>query len=1070
MKKIIMKKSFAFVVSLFWLSCSLAQVPAKYINVTGIIVNEKNEPVAATVSVKGFNIGTATSDSGRFALQQVRSNAKLLISGIGITDLEILVACRSNLGTIKASGRISTDEEIVIRASTGYQALKPNEINGSVQLIDNKQLNMQTGANILKRMDGAASGLLFNTGKTNENSQNKTSISIRGLGTINGPLDPLIVLDGFIYEGNIENINPNDIENITILKDAAAASVWGARAGNGVIVITSKKGRLNQKMQLSLATGFVMTDRTKLSAIPQISAGDYIDVEQFLFKEGYYDGRISSTPYLALSPAVQVFQNRRLGLLSESDSASQIQELKNIDSRKQYERSIYRAGILQQHSIALRGGGQQNSYSFSAGLDNTLGNLSEKYKKINLRLANTFQLHKRIRFHLESFYTNSDAQTGQQPYGTLRPAETAMLYYDIESANGIDLGYNTTYTDNLFNGQLQSLRYYPLEDYKHNRTTTQLQEINANTGVNISLAKFLSLDVKYQYQVQHSVAEKLADKESYEARELINAFTEIDPVTQSLKYVVPPGGIRRLSNARVNSQTFRGQLNFNKQMGNHSVNAIAGTESRELKNIGDTYTSYGYNADPLTSTGVDFVNSYLNPITGNPASIPGAPNVYRQVYRFTALYFNTSWLWKEKYSLSASARRDGSNIFGAATNDRWKPLWSGGTSWRISKERFFKVTAIDDLRLKLSYGHSGNVDLSKTAVPIAFVGSNDANTGLPFSRIQQLNNPSLRWEQVRQLNLGAEFSTFKNRISGSVEWYAKKGIDLYGPILADYTSFGNDNTVTQNVANTKGRGLDIILNSKNTLGRIAWSTNLWMSYNKTVTQKYYSSEENNLFTMLEGGNRITPVVGKDIYGIVAYKWGGLDMQGNPQGYINGQLSTDYNALREESAKGDNLIYYGSGTPRYFGSIQNNISFKNLTLSINVTARLNYYFFKPALSYSALFAGYPSTDDYVNRWQQPGDELNTHVPALTYPADPDRDYFYSASSVHVLKGDHIRLQYINLAYAPSFKKINFIKDLQLYANVANLGILWRANKQNVDPDYPGRAAPATTWSFGLRSNF
>jgi len=1070
MKRTIITKGFAMLACLLPWLCSIAQQPTTYINVTGVIVNEKNEPVAATVSVKGTQIGTATNEAGLFVLKQVRAGASLLVSGVGINDMTIDVKGRSNLGTIKASRRVQVDEEVIVRASTGYQTLKANEVNGSVLVINNKQLNMQTGTNILKRLDGAVSGLLFNIGKTNENSQNKTGISIRGTGTINGPLDPLIVLDGFIYEGNIENINPNDIESITVLKDAAAASIWGARAGNGVIVITSKKGSMNQQMQLSVASGFIVTDRPNLGAIPQINPVDYIEVEQLLFNRGYYNGRINASPYLALSPAVQIFLKHRLGLLSAADSAAQVQALKLNDTRSQYERNVYRTGLVQQHSLAIRGGSQQNAYSFSAGFDNTAGNLKEGYKKLNLRLANSFQLHRRVRFNLESYYTNSEAKSGQQAYGSLRPAESAMLYYDINNAGGIDLGYNTAHTDTLLNGRLQSLRYYPLEDYKHNMLTTQLQELNANTGVHINLAKFLSLDVKYQYQVQHTVAEKLADKWSYEARELINSFTQVDVVTGRLKYVLPMGGIRKLSNARVNSQTVRGQLNFNKQVGSHHFDAIAGTESRELKNTGDSYTSYGYQADPLINAGVDFVNSYLNPITGYPAGIPNPPFAYKQVYRFTAVYFNMAWLWKEKYGLSASGRRDGSNIFGAHTNDRWKPLWSAGASWRITKEDFFNMKALNDLRLKITYGHSGNVDLSKTAVPIAFVGSNDVNTGLPYSRVQQLNNPSLRWEQVRQLNIGAEFSAFHHRLSGSVEWYAKNGTDLYGPILWDYTGFGNNNTVTQNVADTKGRGVDIILNSKNILGRLAWSTALWMSYNKTVTQKYYSSRANSLSTMLEGGNRITPVTGKDLYGIVAHQWGGLDAAGNPQGYVNGQLSTNYNAIREESSKGYNLVYYGSGTPRYFGSLQNNVVFKKFTLSVNITAKLDYYFFKPALSYASLFAGYPSTNDYAQRWQKPGDEDRTHVPSFVYPSNPDRDYFYSASSVQVLKGDHIRLQYINLAYAPGFKKIKAIRELQLYANAANLGILWRANKEGVDPDYRKGGAPAKTWSLGLRANF
>lgn len=1051
-----------------------AQQSKLHIDIKGVLVDENNQPVRASIIVEGTKIGTASKDDGTFSLAQVRSDAVLIISGVSIVSLKLAVAGRSNLGAIKLNSSFTKGEEVIIRASTGYQTLKPNEINGSVTVVDSKQLNLQTGTNVLKRLEGAVPGLLFNIGKTNDNPQNKTGISVRGLGTISGPLDPLVVLDGFIYDGNIENINPNDIDNITVLKDAAAASVWGARAGNGVIVISTKKGMLNQKMQVNVSSGFIINEKPDLYNIPQLDPADFIDLEQMLFNKGYFNGRISSTPFMALSPAVKVFLNRRRGIISAADSASQIDVLKGIDSRREFDELVYKQGVIQQHSLGIRGGSRNNAYTFGVGYDYTDGNLRETYQKINLRLANSFQLHKRITLNLESYYTNSKAISGQKAWGQLRPGESSLLYQTLSNADGsaagFDLGYNTDVTDTLLNSKLLDSRFYLLEDYKHNKTTSSVQELNANIGLNFWVAKYLNIDVRYQYQLQQSVADKVADRNSYEARELINSFTQMDRNNNTIKYIVPLAGIRSLSNARIGSQTFRAQLNFNKNFGSHRVTAIGGAESREQRSTGDSYTIYGYNADPLTSTGVDLVNSYPNPVTGFPNTIPGRPTAQKRVYRFTAVYFNGSWLWKEKYSLSASGRRDGSNIFGASTNDRWKPLWSVGGSWKISGEDFYKSSIVQDLRLKVSYGHSGNVDLSKTAVPIASVIGNDVNTNLPFSRIRQLNNPTLRWEQVRQLNIGAEFSAWNNRITGSLEWYSKHGADLYGPIDWDYTSFGSSNTILQNVAHTRGRGFDLLLNSKNITGRFNWNTTVMLGYNKTVTEKYYGSLANGLHTLLGGGNKITPVIGRDVYGLMAYKWGGLDEVGNPQGYVNGQLSTDYSAITKDAVDGNNLQFYGSGTPRYFGSFGNQFAYKNFTLSVNMIAKLDYYFFKPALMYSALIAGYPGTADYAHRWQQPGDEAITNVPAFTYPNNPDRDYFYAASSIHVLSGSHIRLQYINLTFSVPNNKIKIFKDLQVYANAANLGIVWRANDLKLDPDYPAGGQPSKAWSFGLRAHF
>lgn len=1050
---------------------SPAQVIQNFIDVKGSVVDEHGTQLkGVSIVVKNTSIGTSSGEDGSFEIKQVAADGILVISGIGLQTREFAIRGQGSLGLITISRHIKDAEEVIVQASTGYQTIKPNEVNGSVVVIDQEQLNRQAGTNILKRLDGAVSGLLFNTNKNNNNPQNKTGISIRGTATISGPLDPLIVLDGFIYEGNIDNINPNDVESVTVLKDAAAASVWGARAGNGVIVITTRQGIINQKMQVSISSGLIFSEKPDLKAIPQITPAEFVEMEEFLFNKGFFNDQLAFYPFFALSPATRVLLNRKQGLISAADSASQMEVLKNTDTRSQFKKYVYQKARVQQHAFNLRGGGRDNGYSFSAGYDNSFGTLREEYHKLNLRLANTIQLLPKLRFTLENYYTNSKGLTGQRAYGELRPANRAMLYYDITDDAGIDLEFNSQYTDTLFNGRLLSLKYHPLADYKYNSTTTRLQEINSNAGINYTIKNWLNVDVKYQYQVQQSTAERLVQKNAYEARDIINNLIQVDPQTQAFKYIVPNAGFRVLTNAAICSQTARAQANLNKKFGRHRIDGIAGVESREVKGIGDSYRTYGYNADPLTYTAVDFVTTYSSPISGYDKGVSGSPTASSTVYRFTAIYANASWLYKNKYSLSASGRRDGSNIFGANTNDRWMPLMSAGASWRISNEPFFRMKAVNDFRLKLSYGKSGNVDLSKTAVPIATIFGSDPTTNLPFSRIRQLNNPSLKWEQVSQLNIGADLALFNSRITGSLEWYSKHGADLYGPIAWDYTSFGSNSTILQNVAHTKGRGVDLLLSSANLQGKFGWRTNLLLSYNKTVTEKYYGPQANAVNLLLGGGNKITPIVGKAVYGIMAYKWGGLDSLGNPQGYLNGQLSKDYPAMATESATGSNLRYFGSGTPGYFSTILNQFSYKGFELSVSIVGKFQYHFFKPALSYNALINGNPGNEEYSKRWKQPGDELTTDVPSFSYPNNSDRDYFYSVSTVNVLKGDHIRLQYINLAYSPTIKKIKNIRTLQFYANAANLGILWRANARGIDPDFPASYAPTTDWAFGVRATF
>jgi hypothetical protein len=415
---------------------------------------------------------------------------------------------------------------------------------------------------------------------------------------------------------------------------------------------------------------------------------------------------------------------------------------------------------------------------------------------------------------------------------------------------------------------------------------------------------------------------------------------------------------------------------------------------------------------------------------------------------------------------SVSARRDGSNIFGANINDKWKPLWSAGLGWKISEEGFYHLEAIPSLKLRVTYGYNGNVDLSKSAIAIGTYFSGSDPTNFPFARIQVLNNPELRWEKIGMLNFGLDFSTAREILSGSIEFYTKKGTDLYGPSPLDYTTSGR-NQVIKNVADMKGHGVDVILTTKNINREVQWNTTILFNYNNNKTTKYFGPDPSSVFLKLGTGSGISPVIGKPLYGIAAYKWGGLDATGKPQGFIDGQKTTDYSSIKD-----DGIVYIGSSSPTVFGSLSNSVSWKHFILTVNVAYKLGYYFHKSSIAYSLLVNSGVGHSDFEKRWQKPGDEAKTNVPAFSYPLDTQAENFYLQSEVNVLKADHIRLQYINLSYAiqASNKKKFPFGNIELYVNAANLGILWKANNEGLDPDYAKIVPPVRTWAFGLRGNF
>jgi TonB-linked SusC/RagA family outer membrane protein len=1042
------------------------------IDVRGRVVNEQKEPVYATITVKGTSNIVSTDENGFFLLKGVDENAILVVTGVNIKATEVRVDGKTELSTINVETKVTTTEAVIVEANTGYQTLKPNETNGSFVVIDNKTLNEQTGTNILQRLNGNTNGLIFNIGKR-DGLNNPNLISIRGFSTINASAEPLIVLDNFPFEGNINNINPNDVESITVLKDAAATSIYGVKGGNGVIVITTKKGKFNQKLSVSLNTNLIVTDEPNIYYMPRMSTSDYIDVEVALYNYGYDFRGTRNDGFSLITPVLEILLNRKNGYITPEDSANQINALRNIDSREQVKRYFYSPAITKQYSLNLSGGSGNIAWLVSASYDDNTSSLGAKSNKLNVRINNSYKPFKNLELTLGAYYTNTISKSGKiDPSSNLIRQAPYILYAD---ANGAPLAiptiYRSSYTDTVGGGQLLNWKYYPLEDYKHRITRANPEQIIANLGLKYQILKELSVNLSYQYQKSWGESSTYSDINSFYTRDLINRFTNLNYTLSelSLRNPIQYGDILFTSKNKGSSQNARLQFNFNKYFNKHQLSAIAGGEIREVLALGTiTQTLYGYNPNPLSFQPTDFRNRYPQYRTGALGFIPGAPATSGEtVNRYVSIYVNGSYVYNSRYSINGSFRRDASNIFGLSTNDKWNPLWSMGAGWEISKESFYKISGIPYLKLRATWGYSGNVDLSKTGKITLGYFTNDPNpAGYAYANILQPPNSKLRWEKVRQMNIGLDFSMKNNIISGSIEYYQKHGFDLYGQDLFDYTNYPFTDRIIKNTANILGNGIDLQIQTRNIDKQVKWITRYIFNYNQSkVTKYWYSNPADASITkfVVGDGNGITPVVGKPLYAIAAYQWGGLDAAGNPQGYLNGHLSSDYSAIQTASAT-NHIIYMGSTVPTVFGSIMNDISWKNFSFSFSFVYKFGYYFRKPSIAYYQLIENGVGHPDFENRWKQPGDELITTVPSFIYPNNVNRDLFYSFSEVNVSKADNIRLQYINLSYT-------FIKKrISLYFNASNLGIIWKANEGKVDPDYPNSIPPSKTFTIGLRGSF
>ncbi|GAC1312053.1 MAG: hypothetical protein NVSMB24_32810 [Mucilaginibacter sp.] len=339
-----------------------------------VVDSATSQPLeGATVKLQSGGT-TSTNKQGEFNLTSQSSSGTIQISYQGYKTINLTYDKTQKWPlAISLQAKAASLKEVDI-VSTGYQTFPKERATGSFVLIDSLLLNRRIGTTVLDRLDGVSSGLLFNQSLGNGNN---AAISIRGRSTIFANPDPLIVLDNFPYDGDLNNINPNDIESISILKDAAAASIWGIKAGNGVIVITSKKGKLDRKTHISFYANTTVSQRPNLFYQPQMSSSDYVNLEQYLFNKGYYTNAISDG-FSTISPAVAIFLQKQNGQISAADSASQINRFKRQDIRHDLEKYVYRPAVNQQYALSLDGGGKFNTYYVSAGYDNnkenTVGN------------------------------------------------------------------------------------------------------------------------------------------------------------------------------------------------------------------------------------------------------------------------------------------------------------------------------------------------------------------------------------------------------------------------------------------------------------------------------------------------------------------------------------------------------------------------------------------------------------------------------------------------------------------------------------------------------------------------
>lgn len=1038
-----------------------------------VSANDLRPLPGAVVKVKGSLAGVSADARGTFTIALQPHDKTLVISFIGYHTLEVPVSSfKGELFTVALEPAINALNEVVI--STGIQDIAKERSTGSVVQVSSDDLNKRVSPDILSRLEHIVPGLVVNRGKGGA-----AGLRIRGQSTIFAEAEPLIVVDNFPFEGDINNINPNDVESITVLKDAAAASIWGARSGNGVIVITTRKARGNAKPQFSFSSSMTSGAKPDQFYHSRMSSADFIENEKALFEKGFYKSRELSPYRLSLSPVVELLIARRDGILSAAEANQRIDQLKGFDVRQDFDKYLHRRSLDQQYSMSMRGGTGNHSYSFSSGFDKNISNLvGNESNRLTLDLKNTLNLmHDKVSLSAQLSYSALRNQLNNPGASSIimTPATGLYPYARLADEHGAPLpivrDYRESFLQDAEEKGLLNWRYFPLNELQYADNKSQTEGWRFNTAVKVRPIPELNAEVRYQYGSNNVEGRNLRSQDSYYTRDLINQVTQVN-MDGNIVRPVPLGGILDTDRLQVIHHNVRGQLNFEKQWGPlHHVTAMVGGDVQQNLSSSVTGRLYGYDDEHATSKIVDHVSSfsyYYNP--SFLRTIETRQDRRELTDRYIAYFLNAGYSFNNRYTLSVSARSDKSNLFGVKTNQKGVALWSAGLGWNLGEENFYKLDWLPFIKMRLSYGYNGNVDKKTSAYTTAtYNAGNTTPTLLPYATISNPPNPQLRWERIRIINGGLDFESRGGMISGSIDVFSKKGLDLIGstafPASTGITSFRG------NTASTKGRGIDLLLNTRNVDKIFKWHSNIILSYvTDRVTDYSVQANAGSYITLAEGVGTY-PFVGKPVYALYSYPWAGLDpATGELQGFLNGDLTKDY-AKVIAGATPENIIYHGAARPAYSGAVANTLSWKNLSLTATVAFKAGYYFRRPSVRFNDVLSGLVSHGDYALRWRQPGDELRTNVPSLPAAMNTNRDNLYTYSEILVERGDHLRLQDVNINYElgkPMVRKLG-IERAQIFVYSNNLGLLWKATDSQLDPDYLS-GVPPRTLAAGIRVDF
>lgn len=1102
----------------------------KHVDIKGQVLDEKGEPLpGAKITLRlqnGLESLAATDANGYFTFATTGNGERVYASFMGYEESQQFIKAGKTNYVFRLKPDVKMLEEVAV---TGYNTIDKRKLTSAISSITAEDLDFKGALTVDQMLEGKIAGLMVLTNSVTPGAA--PTMRLRGSSTFTGSREPLWVIDGMIYEnpvplsaddinsldninliGNaITGLNPQDIERIDVLKDASATAIYGTRASNGVIVVTTKTGQAG-KTHINYSFNAMAQSRPHYSDFNLMTSKERIDVSREIMNRGLY---FESMPErYGYEGAMMNYWDKKITFNEFQQQVSQM-EANNTD----WFGALYRNAFSQTHNVSLSGGTSNTRFYASVGYDSNKGaERGADLQRFTARMNLNTHISNNVTLDLRLNGSVQEADYNPGYYSAFDEAYYTNRIFPCYEKDG-SLAYVQKYitTDQTTQKNVYG-KYNILNEFANGGQNIKNKSLNLTSSLNWDITEGLRYNTTVGLTTTTNLTENWIGEETFYAAQLRGYDYGATPprTDSSAQSYLPDGGLWSNSSTNQYSYLWRNQLNyhfdikdvnhFNFDLG-HEVSSVQ-YRGQGSGTIPGYMPSQGESFSPIwAGSAIDAMSYYWylrHWFMGSGSNPTAFPTITDQKNNKLSFYMTATYSFHDYFSVNFNARNDGSNRFGQYENEKFNPVWSLSGRVNLHEMKFMEnVDWVNMLSVRGSYGYRGSVP-NATPYLILNTPKKSSVSGELFAQIHDYPNSNLKWEKTSTYNLGIDAAFLKDRLNVGVDFYHSRSTDL---ISNRAVSLVNGTTSLYfNDGEATNTGVEVSINTLNIKKKnFRWRTSLMYSYNKNEVKR--GTVDDNTYTDYLTGSVVKD--GSTIDGFYSYKFAGLDEHGLPR-------YKDLNPANQGMSRDQYLEYAlsfsGTRTPRSYGSFSTEFWWKGVTVRAQFAYKLGYKQRLLAL-YKDGNPALPQPEDnmnsaFVNRWRNPGDEAHTSIPGLTNvsldmpdgytPITPDQEYkytmidnaryrnyagpstytgwfMYDYSDARLVKGDHIRLRSLTIGYDIPDKWLGHIgvSNCRIDFQAQNLGV-WAFDKKlkGQDPDQVASIGMPVlpTFNFGLQIGF